>query len=241
MFQVGRYDPGHDEQEKKSKLKKVQEHKNAKKKKLPGKQEKSARRHSTSKLVNDVDADGKTTKSSLYVIAPESKVESKYNARFVGMPNEAFDDLEIIDDLLENTNNENQPVPATQNEEADLPNEFRTALHMSSLPIKEAAEIWGLAPFLVENLLKDGYEKFFLIQSLVIPDVIASERHSNIRVRDVCVAAPTGSGKTLAFVVPILNSLASRQVKRLRALVVLPSRDLGKFQMYHRTNSNNLT
>lgn len=63
--------------------------------------------------------------------------------------------------------------------------------------------------------------------------------------RDVLASAPTGSGKTLAYIIPIvearaifsnvfqyinqLNShqiLASRIVTRLRALVVLPTRDL---------------
>ena len=39
------------------------------------------------------------------------------------------------------------------------------------------------------------------------------------------------AGKTLSYVLPILNSLAGRQVRRLRALVVLPSRDLAN-QVY---------
>jgi superfamily II DNA/RNA helicase len=42
----------------------------------------------------------------------------------------------------------------------------------------------------------------------------------------VCVAAPTGSGKTLTYVLPIVQRLALRVVVRLRALVVVPSRDL---------------
>ncbi|PVG04309.1 DEAD-domain-containing protein [Serendipita vermifera] len=44
--------------------------------------------------------------------------------------------------------------------------------------------------------------------------------------RDVCASAPTGSGKTLAYVVPIVEILSSRIVTRLRALVILPTRDL---------------
>ncbi|EPQ54018.1 DEAD-domain-containing protein [Gloeophyllum trabeum ATCC 11539] len=44
--------------------------------------------------------------------------------------------------------------------------------------------------------------------------------------RDVCVSAPTGSGKTLAYVLPIVEILSTRIVTRLRALVVLPTRDL---------------
>ncbi|WCJ27445.1 DEAD-box ATP-dependent RNA helicase 1 [Euphorbia peplus] len=44
--------------------------------------------------------------------------------------------------------------------------------------------------------------------------------------RDLCVNSPTGSGKTLAYALPIVQKLSTRAVKCLRALVVLPSRDL---------------
>ncbi|KAI8457873.1 P-loop containing nucleoside triphosphate hydrolase protein [Phakopsora pachyrhizi] len=44
--------------------------------------------------------------------------------------------------------------------------------------------------------------------------------------RDICVSAPTGSGKTLSYVLPIVEFLSSRVVIRLRALIVLPTRDL---------------
>ncbi|KAI3487697.1 hypothetical protein L1887_48303 [Cichorium endivia] len=44
--------------------------------------------------------------------------------------------------------------------------------------------------------------------------------------RDLCVSAPTGSGKTLAYTVPIVEVLRTRQIVRLRALIVLPTRDL---------------
>ncbi|XP_065878818.1 DEAD-box ATP-dependent RNA helicase 1 isoform X2 [Euphorbia lathyris] len=44
--------------------------------------------------------------------------------------------------------------------------------------------------------------------------------------RDLCINSPTGSGKTLAYALPIVQMLSTRAVKCLRALVVLPSRDL---------------
>ncbi|KAG1747119.1 DEAD-domain-containing protein [Suillus paluster] len=44
--------------------------------------------------------------------------------------------------------------------------------------------------------------------------------------QDVCVSAPTGSGKTLAYVLPIVEILSTRIVTHLRALIVLPTRDL---------------
>ena len=43
---------------------------------------------------------------------------------------------------------------------------------------------------------------------------------------DVCICAPTGSGKTLSYALPVLQALAGRAAPRLRALVVLPTRDL---------------
>eukprot|EP00439_Symbiodinium_sp_Y106_P015133 s1499_g2.t1 len=43
---------------------------------------------------------------------------------------------------------------------------------------------------------------------------------------DVCVSAPTGQGKTLAYAVPILEALIHRLAPRVRAVVLLPTRDL---------------
>lgn len=44
--------------------------------------------------------------------------------------------------------------------------------------------------------------------------------------RDLCIQSPTGSGKTLAYALPIVQTLSNRAIKCLRALVVLPNRDL---------------
>lgn len=48
-------------------------------------------------------------------------------------------------------------------------------------------------------------------------------------VHDLCICAPTGSGKTLAYSLPLLQSLSSSDCPMLhclRALIVLPTRDL---------------
>ena len=42
----------------------------------------------------------------------------------------------------------------------------------------------------------------------------------------MCVSAPTGSGKTLAYVLPLLHVLNRVVVRRLRALIVLPTQNL---------------
>lgn len=177
----------------------------------------------------------KSAPSTLRVIAPKA-TPTGTKRRKVGLVDEGFDDFDVDQELLDTSvdttaDAANDELASSQQNDSNLPEEIKTALHMSSLPIDEAAAAWDLAPFLIENLKRDGYKTFFPIQSLVIPDVIASERHSHIRARDVCVTAPTGSGKTLGFVLPVLNALAKRQVRRLRALVVLPSRDLAS-QVY---------
>ena len=151
---------------------------------------------------------------AMKVIAPEqhfTKIGIKRKSH--NMTDEGMDDFDM-------DNTEEIDVQRTP--------EIENALRLSKKPIREVAKLWKLAPFLVDNLEKDEYNTFFPIQALVIPDVIASERHAHIRNRDICVSAPTGSGKTLSFVLPVLNALAGRRVRRLRALIVLPSRDLGE-------------
>ena len=72
-------------------------------------------------------------------------------------------------------------------------NELKLAKKLSKIPLDDAIKGWKLAPFLIQNLRRDGFTKLFPIQCLVIPDVISSDRHSNIRVQDICVTAPTGT------------------------------------------------
>ncbi|XP_074269593.1 DEAD-box ATP-dependent RNA helicase 1 [Silene latifolia] len=79
-----------------------------------------------------------------------------------------------------------------------------------------------LDPRLQEALKKMGFSSLFPVQVAVWQETIGPGAFE----RDLCVDAPTGSGKTLAYALPIVQMLASRSVKCLRALVVLPTRDL---------------
>ncbi|XP_023332629.1 ATP-dependent RNA helicase DDX51 [Eurytemora carolleeae] len=79
---------------------------------------------------------------------------------------------------------------------------------------------------LKEKLKKRGIKYFFPVQRQIIPILLEAGQPSYLRPNDVCVSAPTGSGKTLAFVLPIIHSLKSRMVPKVRALVVLPTQDL---------------
>ncbi|KXS21932.1 DEAD-domain-containing protein [Gonapodya prolifera JEL478] len=90
----------------------------------------------------------------------------------------------------------------------------------------------GLEVDFVKRLLSDGAKALAAsgddapltallpIQHATIPLIL---RHPT---RSILVSSPTGSGKTLSYVLPILHHLRHRTVPRLRALVVLPTRDL---------------
>ena len=169
----------------------MSDHKQSKKEKKKKKRKRSAGTDENDFAdIPDRPSKDEETKSTLRVIAPEAKPSLASSKAIRGKTDEAFDDFDIEAELLEG---ENPSVPADELADEGLSEDIKTALHMSSLPIRDAAKAWDLAPFLVANLEKDNYQSFFPIQSLVIPDVIATERHSHIRARDVCVAAPTGS------------------------------------------------
>jgi ATP-dependent RNA helicase DDX51/DBP6 len=83
-----------------------------------------------------------------------------------------------------------------------------------------------LEDLVLENLAGAGIQQFFPVQRDVIPILLAQNAAHCIEPQDICVSAPTGSGKTLSYAVPIVNTLLKEQVARLRALVLLPSREL---------------
>ncbi|KAJ6468402.1 DEAD-domain-containing protein [Mycena sanguinolenta] len=90
----------------------------------------------------------------------------------------------------------------------------------------------GLSEKTRKRLLELGIVELFAVQTSLLPFLLPRNPLQRSLYptfdspRDVCVSAPTGSGKTLAYVLPIVEILSARIVTRLRALVVLPTRDL---------------
>lgn len=84
----------------------------------------------------------------------------------------------------------------------------------SSLPINKAT---------VSLLNEKGYDTAFAIQSALLPMLLRGPQHY---IGDICVSATTGSGKTLAYVLPMVESLRDKPVRRMRGLVVVPTREL---------------
>ncbi|KAL8210268.1 hypothetical protein R6Q57_007000 [Mikania cordata] len=79
-----------------------------------------------------------------------------------------------------------------------------------------------LHPRLEAALCSSGIDSLFPVQVAVWQETIGPGSFE----RDICVNSPTGSGKTLAYALPIVQTLSTRTVKCIRALVVLPTRDL---------------
>lgn len=74
-------------------------------------------------------------------------------------------------------------------------------------------------------LADKGYSEAFAVQTAAIPLLLPTSKQ---RAGDVLVSAATGSGKTLAYALPIVRDISQGVVTRLRALVVLPTRELVK-------------
>jgi ATP-dependent RNA helicase DDX51/DBP6 len=76
---------------------------------------------------------------------------------------------------------------------------------------------------LVAALQASGIQRLFAVQAAVLRTL-----HGGRGAHDLCIHAPTGSGKTLAYALPVVAALTGRVIRRLRALVVLPTHDLAQ-------------
>ncbi|KAF8623612.1 hypothetical protein AX17_007315 [Amanita inopinata Kibby_2008] len=105
--------------------------------------------------------------------------------------------------------------------------------HVLPIPSEDKEDtVTGLSHKMRRRLKELGIQELFAVQTSLLPFLLQRNSPSYCLYtpydppRDVCVSAPTGSGKTLAYAIPIVEILSSRIVTRLRALIVLPTRDL---------------
>ncbi|XP_004690702.2 PREDICTED: ATP-dependent RNA helicase DDX51, partial [Condylura cristata] len=96
------------------------------------------------------------------------------------------------------------------------------------------ADIPEVHPELQKKLRAQGISFYFPVQAAVIPVLLQTAAsgflvgRGGYRPSDLCVSAPTGSGKTLTFVLPVVQALLPRAVCQVRALVVLPTKELAQ-------------
>lgn len=122
-----------------------------------------------------------------------------------------------------------EPLPQPESVKAPKPISSLSTLPpwlrepISVLPTTKTpfSSISALSSKLQSRLASLSLSEAFAVQTAVLPLLL--DRGCG---EDLCVSAATGSGKTLAYVLPIIQSLSSRVVTRLRAIVVVPTREL---------------
>jgi ATP-dependent RNA helicase RhlE len=76
----------------------------------------------------------------------------------------------------------------------------------------------GVRARTLEPLTRQNIREPLAVQAAAIPALLQR--------RDVVMEAPTGSGKTLAFLLPLVERLAGHSSRGIRALIVVPTREL---------------
>jgi ATP-dependent RNA helicase RhlE len=90
----------------------------------------------------------------------------------------------------------------------------------STTPLSAPFAAFGLHSRVAAGVAAAGYSKPTPIQQDAIPAALAG--------RDILGLAQTGTGKTAAFVLPLLHRLVDGPRRRVRALVVAPTRELAE-------------
>jgi ATP-dependent RNA helicase RhlE len=85
---------------------------------------------------------------------------------------------------------------------------------------KMSFESLGLAPALLQAVQEEGYTEPTPVQREAIP--------LGLEGRDLVGSAQTGTGKTAAFLLPILQRLEAGRPGSLRALILVPTRELAE-------------
>lgn len=123
-----------------------------------------------------------------------------------------------------------EPLPQPeQPEEDDAKPTYDTLPSWLSAPIRVSQSTRtsftdaGIPAKTAEVLQNKGYAEAFAVQTVAIPLLLPNNRNLP---GDLLISAATGSGKTLAYALPIVNDISQGVVTRLRALVVLPTREL---------------
>ncbi|KAF4123651.1 ATP-dependent RNA helicase DDX51/DBP6 [Geosmithia morbida] len=122
------------------------------------------------------------------------------------------------------------PQPELVSEETPKPT-YETLPAWLAAPIRVSQDTrtpfseLGLLPRAARALEEKGFPDAFAVQTAAIPLLLPTSKRP---AGDLLISAATGSGKTLAYALPIVRDLSHGLVTRLRALVVLPTRELVK-------------
>ncbi|KAK4178780.1 P-loop containing nucleoside triphosphate hydrolase protein [Triangularia setosa] len=118
-----------------------------------------------------------------------------------------------------------QPAPVAFDESKltyeTLPQWIASPIRVTESTTKSFEEL-RIASEPAKVLQSKGFKGAFAVQTAVLPLLLPNPDRQG----DVVVAAPTGSGKTLSYVLPMIQDISYGRITNLRALIVLPTRDL---------------
>ena len=190
----------------------------------PKEEEGKKKRNKEKKKKSDVEEDGEKDQSRHKMVL-ERKTKS----------------LQLADQLPQEPDKESDEEPEEQFGLEPLPQPVNVDDDETTKPTYEALPSWLAAPIRVSHetrapftdlgilpkasrvMAEKGYKEAFAVQTAAIPLLVPTSKQ---RPGDVLVSAATGSGKTLAYALPMVRDISSGVVTRLRALVVLPTREL---------------
>ena len=106
---------------------------------------------------------------------------------------------------------------------AALPDWIRNPLSVST-ELKTPWDQLPLSSSITDSLKSKGYQDALPIQEALCRSLLPrlDSRYNG----DICVSAATGSGKTLAYALPMIENLGGMPVRKLRGLVIVPTREL---------------
>ncbi|EGW33850.1 uncharacterized protein SPAPADRAFT_48957 [Spathaspora passalidarum NRRL Y-27907] len=107
-------------------------------------------------------------------------------------------------------------------------NWLATPIYASPSDTKPFTE-FPLSQFMQRNLTSNNFTNAFSVQiavlNLMLQDIHDHKLQPDVK-GDILVNASTGSGKTLAYSIPIIESLHTRVVPRIRAIILVPTKPL---------------
>ncbi|KAK3182016.1 ATP-dependent RNA helicase dbp6 [Lecanicillium sp. MT-2017a] len=143
---------------------------------------------------------------------------------------EAAKKMEGMEEAVEEEQHGLEPLPQPiQPEAEEVKPTYDTLPSWLSAPIRVAQSARtnftdiGITPKAVTSLQEKGYSEAFAVQIAAIPLLRPTAAKQP---GDLLISAATGSGKTLAYALPIVEDISQGVITRLRAVVVLPTREL---------------
>ncbi|KAK6007198.1 hypothetical protein QM012_006206 [Aureobasidium pullulans] len=155
------------------------------------------------------------------------KAAQRSEAARAAAPDENVDlaDQPELHDLIPLPQPERAPTPDFVPSFSSLPQWLARPIVVSQSTTRPFSDL-SLSKKTLAHLEQRGYTTAFAVQAALLPLLLPHPYLTHLPPNDICVSAPTGSGKTLAYVLPIVENLRTRLDTKLRAVIVVPTREL---------------